>query len=134
MVAGVGRRSIGEVDLGQCDVGPRHADVVLRGTMTQFARRGGIRSEDNELLQTGILLAVEASLVERVSDEPLSGPMEISVDVGYALTGIGMESDARARAIHNLAERVALDLFTSAAIREADEDASEPDLLKSLTD
>ena len=107
-------RSLIDADL----VAPGQADVVLRGKLTQFARRGGIRSLDNELLQTGVLIAVEAALVERATEEELTGPMDIAVDVGFTLTGVGMESDARQRAVRNLADRIALDLFTAAAIRK----------------
>jgi len=104
-------------------VSPERADVVLRGKLTRFSRRGGIRSRDNELVQTGLLIAVEASLVELSSGESISGPLDVDVDVGFSLTGAGMEAESRRRALINLADRITLDLFTAGAIREPPSEA-----------
>ena len=98
-------------------VEPGEADVVLQGKLTRYTRVGGIRSPDNELLQSGITVASEAVLVERVTGTTLAGPFDVSIDVGFSLTGAGMESMARQRALRNLSERIALDLFTASALR-----------------
>ena len=45
------------------------ADLVLRGTMEEYARRGGIRSPDNELLETGVRIGVEARLVRIIREQ-----------------------------------------------------------------
>lgn len=110
---------------------PGQADVVIRGKLTRYTRRGGIRSPDNELLQTGIIIWADVELVERVTGEVLVGPMEVAVDLGFSLTGTGMESEARRRGLVNLSERIALDLFTANALRtreEAVETASKKDV------
>jgi hypothetical protein len=51
---------------------PDHSDLVLRGTVVRYQRRGGIRNPDNELLETGIRLEARGSLWRRrrPSDPP----------------------------------------------------------------
>ena len=95
---------------------PERADLVLRGKILQYHRRGGIRSPQNRLLETGLRIVVSASLVDRASGERLSGPLEIPTEVGYSLAGVGSEAAARTRALRNLAERIALDLFATSEI------------------
>lgn len=52
-------------------VPPEEADLVIRGTMVRFSRRDGVRSGDNELLESGIHVQVQASLWRRRRpDEP----------------------------------------------------------------
>jgi len=46
-------------------VPPERADVVIRGTMIRFARRGGVRSIDNELLESAVGIQVSAGLWRR---------------------------------------------------------------------
>lgn len=46
-------------------VDPRDADLVLRGRIVEYRRRGGIRSTDNELLEDGVRITVEVQLVRR---------------------------------------------------------------------
>lgn len=86
------------------------ADLVVRGRIQEYRRRSGIRSPDNELLETGLRLQVDAELFDRRSGEVLeSAPARIWS--GYALLGIGQESAAQERALRNLAETLALELF-----------------------
>jgi hypothetical protein len=46
-------------------VEPGKADLVLRGRIVEYRRRGGIRSSDNELLETGVRIVVDVQLVRR---------------------------------------------------------------------
>jgi hypothetical protein len=46
-------------------VDPNEADLVLRGRIVEYRRRGGIRSPDNVLLETGVHIVVDAQLVRR---------------------------------------------------------------------
>jgi len=61
-------------------VDPGRADLVLRGRVVDYARRGGIRSAQNVRLETGVRIAVEAQLVRRglpedaLAPEPAAGP------------------------------------------------------------
>jgi hypothetical protein len=92
-------------------VDPRKADVVLRGTITEFRRRRGIRSAENRLLETGVYIEVQAELVDRLRDLPLRGPVRQGVWVGFQIGPAENEREARQRALHNVAEEVVLDLF-----------------------
>lgn len=98
-------------------VAPDRADLVLRGRIVSYTRRGGIRSPDNELLETGIRIVVEARLVERVP-EPDGGVREeergrgtYATDSGYRTEEVQGEIRARERALRNLSDRIVLDLF-----------------------
>jgi len=46
-------------------VDPDEADLVLRGRIVEYRKRGGIRSTDNELLEDGVRISVEVQLVRR---------------------------------------------------------------------
>jgi hypothetical protein len=46
-------------------VAPDHSDLVVRGTLVRYQRRGGIRSPNNQLLETGIRVDARASLWRR---------------------------------------------------------------------
>lgn len=46
-------------------VPPEQADLIVRGRIVDYARRGGIRSPQNELLETGVRITIEAQLVQR---------------------------------------------------------------------
>lgn len=109
---------------------PSRADAVIRGKLIRFGRFGGIRSPDNELLQTGLSIQTRVTLTDRRTGEDLAGPLEIGVDLGFSITGVGMEAEARRRALRNLAERITLDLFTAAALRR--DEALEEERKKAL--
>jgi Lipopolysaccharide-assembly len=46
-------------------VSPDRADLVLRGTVVRFQRRSGIRSSDNQLLESGIRIEIRGTLWRR---------------------------------------------------------------------
>jgi hypothetical protein len=46
-------------------VSPENADVVIRGTMIRFSRRGGVRSIDNQLQESAVQIQVSAGLWRR---------------------------------------------------------------------
>lgn len=86
------------------------ADLVLRGKIKEYRRRSGIRSPDNELLETGIRILVEAELVDR-RDGSILGRAPARVWSGYALIGPDQEHSARDRALRHIAETLTLSLF-----------------------
>jgi len=101
-------------------VDPRDADLVVRGRVIDYSRRSGIRSPDNELLETGVRITVEASLVDPTERYGPTGerlPLRVLrhtvtlAESGYRLDETDGENAARARAMRNLADRLALDLF-----------------------
>jgi hypothetical protein len=56
-------------------VDPNQADLVLRGRIVEYRRRGGIRSTDNELLEDGVRISVEVQLVRRFAQSVVApGP------------------------------------------------------------
>ncbi|HVS19398.1 MAG TPA: LPS assembly lipoprotein LptE [Planctomycetota bacterium] len=46
-------------------VPPDQADLVVRGRIVEYVRRNGIRSPQNELLETGVRITLEVQLVQR---------------------------------------------------------------------
>ena len=99
---------------------PGRADLVIRGTVLDLRRRGGVRSKDNELLGASTRIEVSASLERRSDGEILatttSGLWADWAVGGAALSGPGLGEDrARDRLLGNLADRIVLDLFAAAA-------------------
>lgn len=91
---------------------PAHAEVIVRGTVRQFRRRGGVRDEDNHLLETGVYIEVEASLIDRRSGRALGPPKISSGWIGFVLDEQDNEAHARERDMRKIADQVVLDLFT----------------------
>ncbi|MBK7874416.1 MAG: hypothetical protein IPJ77_01450 [Planctomycetes bacterium] len=88
------------------------ASTVIQGTIRQYHRRSGIRSPQNELLETGLFLEVEAALYLRGQKEPSRGPVRANTWVGFVLEPTGEhERVARERALRHVAEELVLDLF-----------------------
>jgi hypothetical protein len=124
-------------------VSPERSDLVVRGRIVGYSRRGGIRSPDNELLETGVRITVEARLVRPLAvnpeGQPLLGPdgkpmvgpdgkalteqviafTRFTSESGYRLEEIDGERAARARVLRNIADRLALDLFSPLAYEAA---------------
>lgn len=91
-------------------VSPELARAQIRGRLISYTRRNGIRSRDNELLETGVQIEVEASLYVRGSETPLRTTKALCA-VGYTLDAMGNETDARNRALRHIAEELVLELF-----------------------
>ena len=113
-------------------VSPGRADVVVRGRILEYRRRSGVRNPRNRLLETGVLITVEAELWDKRNSVTLGRPITSKVEIGYVvgepidpLTSIDSrttrnreleltnEREARARALRILSEQVVLDLFTT---------------------
>jgi len=92
-------------------VDPRQADLVMRGRIIDYRRRRGVRSPENKLLETGLIISVEASLYDRRKQAEVAAFRPAPIAVGYLVGDIENELEARARAIHNVAEQLVLDLF-----------------------
>lgn len=112
-------------------VDPRQADLIVRGRVVNYSRRSGIRSPQNQRLETGVRITVEASLLDPTlrldrDGNPLP-PLVLrkartTTESGFRLAEVDGERAARARAMRNLADRLTLDLFGPVAY-EAPEDA-----------
>lgn len=97
---------------------PADADLVVRGTVTEFRRRNGIRSQDNELLEGSVRIETTAQLVRR-SDGAVLRTASTGLWAQYPTgtpslnaPGVG-EGPARERLYRNLADRLILELFRS---------------------
>ncbi|MEX1024306.1 MAG: hypothetical protein WD226_04445 [Planctomycetota bacterium] len=99
-------------------VAAEQADVVVRGAIVEYRRRAGVRSVENELLETGVRLTLEASLVERRTGLEL-GRARPRVWSSFAIDGEGpgglgtpaVEGGARTRGYEFLARKLIFDLF-----------------------
>ncbi len=89
----------------------RNADVLVRGKIHTYQHRSGIRSRDNQLLETGVYIEVEAGLYSRGSEKPRRGPFKAAAAVGYLVGRSENELEARDRALRHIAEELVLDLF-----------------------
>ena len=108
-------------------VSPRRADLVVRGRILEYGRRGGIRSPDNDPLETAVRVTVEASLVLRSSGAVLASATAtipsgyITAELNqpafaldedeYLIGGRENEVAARHRALRFVADELVLDLF-----------------------
>ena len=113
-------------------VDPAHAELLVRGRVIDYSRRGGIRSPDDELLETGVIITVEATLVDPTRHFDKNGkPLPLKVlrksrtttQSGYRIVESDGERNARARALRNMADRLTLDLFGAVAYEPGDDPA-----------
>ncbi len=101
-------RSLTDVRLAD----PSRSEVLMRGEVIDFRRRGGIRSSDNVLLETGLYIEAEAGLYDALSGRALGPQKRARVWIGFVLDEPGGETSARDRAIRYVAEELVLDLFS----------------------
>ena len=119
---------------------PERADLVVRGRILSYEKRGGIRSKENQLLETGVIISVEAELVRGLAPAPAAPPpanplanppanigtkeappsnviarTRTSAQAGFRLDEPDGERIARERVLRNLADRIVMDLFSPVA-------------------
>lgn len=90
---------------------PSKSEVVIRGLVRTYQRRSGVRSTDNRLLETGLYIEAEATLVDRASGRALGPPARAGKSVGYLLDDPRNEFEARERVLRLIADELVLDLF-----------------------
>jgi hypothetical protein len=90
---------------------PERAEVVIQGTVRTYQKRGGVRSRDNALLETGVLIEAEATLIERASGRALGPPVRAGRYVGFVLDDPSNEARARERVLRYIADELVLELF-----------------------
>ncbi|MCC6408951.1 MAG: hypothetical protein IT453_17455 [Planctomycetes bacterium] len=97
-------------------VPPSLAELVIRGRVLDYSRRSGIRNRDNQLLETGVQIAVEAELVRRRADpeaqEEVLRRIQVEEESGFRLQEANGELDARDRVLRRLADRIVLELLS----------------------
>lgn len=96
---------------------PNRADLIIRGRIVSYLRRGGIRSRTNRLLESGLRIEVKSELWTGAGVRVV-GPNVSRVDVGYTLDTPGNEREARERALKIIADRIVLDLLSEAKALE----------------
>jgi len=89
---------------------PAEADLVVRGEILEYRRRGGVRSPQNQLRETAVRIDVRATLVDRRTGKVAAEALE-GVWAGYVLGDPAEERSARERAVAHLAETLVLELF-----------------------
>jgi hypothetical protein len=100
-------RSLTDVPLAD----PGQAEVLMRGDVLEYKHRGGIRSPENVLLESGLFLEVEAGLYDARSDRALGPQKRARVWIGYVVDDPSAEPTARDRAIKYVADELVLSLF-----------------------
>ncbi len=106
-------------------VPPERSDLIVRGRVTAYARQGGIRSEENVLLERGLRVSVEARLVRRSHDpdgaerEEVLSSGTFASEGGFRTVEPEGELDARDRILRRIADRMVLDLFGPLAYQNA---------------
>jgi hypothetical protein len=100
-------------------VPPSLAELVIRGRVVEYSRRSGIRNRENELLETGVQIAVEAELVRRRADpeaqEVVLRRIQVEEESGFRLQEPDGELDARDRVLRRLGDRIVLELLAEFA-------------------
>ncbi len=97
---------------------PDGADLVIRGRIDEFRRRSGVRDEDNQLLESGVRIGVQAELVDRATGITLR-TSDARLWGGFAVDRTENELDTRVRVLRNLADEVILDLFAPPTYKES---------------
>ena len=92
-------------------VAPAEADLVVRAELLEYRRRGGVRTPDNELIETAVFVRARAELFDRRKGSILGEPVQAQEWSGYALDDVTNEEAARDRAIRHVAVSLILDLF-----------------------
>ncbi len=90
---------------------PSEAEVVVRGTVRTFQRRGGVRNEENQLLETGIYIDVEAALYDRRTGRILGSQKRAGPSIGFILDDQDNEERTKERLFRLIADQLVLDLF-----------------------
>ncbi|MEW6071125.1 MAG: LPS assembly lipoprotein LptE [Planctomycetota bacterium] len=94
------------------------ADLVLRGRILRYRRRGGVRTPEGELIETGVQIAASAELVDRVTGRAVRPAVEAHRWSGFTLVDPAAEAAARDRVLRSIAETLVLELFRPAAAAE----------------
>jgi hypothetical protein len=92
-------------------VRPAEADLVVRGTILEYRRRGGVRNRENELVETAVFVRASAELFDRRQGRTLGTSVQAQEWSGFALDDPTNEDAARARALRHVAVTLILELF-----------------------
>ena len=103
---------------------PSLADAVIRGRILTSERRSGIRSPQNEWLESGKRILVQAELVESSTGEIIAQTRTF-VQVGFVFDEHGGEAGARDYALDNAAQRLVIELLQKLNAKEMERTAQQ---------
>lgn len=95
-------------------VAPDQADLVVRAEVLEYRRRGGVRTPENELIETAVFVRARAELFDRRRGSTSGQPAQAQEWSGYALDVPSNEDAARERAVRHVAVSLILELFEPA--------------------
>ncbi|NOT30249.1 MAG: hypothetical protein HOP15_07365 [Planctomycetes bacterium] len=90
---------------------PAQADLVVRGELLEYRRRGGVRTPDNQLIESAVLIRARAELYDRRRGKTVGAPAQAQEWSGYTLDDTASEDAARDRALRHVAVALVLQLF-----------------------
>jgi hypothetical protein len=93
-------------------VAPGQSELVIEGQLVDFSRVRGIRDPQNRIMESGVLISVEAWVIRRSTGVRLSNKTKAQATVGYAIGDSSGERAARERALRQISEILTVDLFT----------------------
>lgn len=91
---------------------PSAADLRLEGRILEYRTRGGVRGENNTLLERGVSIRVQASLIT-AEGELAAGPVELGQTSGFTTREPDGLRSAEQRVLGNLAEGLLLELLVA---------------------
>ena len=101
-------------------VRPSLAQAVIRGRIVTSERRAGIRSSQNEWLESGKRILVQAELVDTANGAVLARTRTF-VQVGFVFKAHGGEAEARDFALENAAQRLVIELLQKLNAMESEQ-------------
>lgn len=118
---------------------PGTSDLVIRGRVVEYRRRGGVRNELNRLSETGVRITLEAHLYDPSTGRQVGESVQATQEIGY-IVGEGTldtstidetrrdptlereaERIARNRALRLASEEIVFELFATPAPRPIEE-------------
>ena len=96
-------------------VAPAEADLVGRGELLEYRRRGGVRTTENQLVETAVFVRARAELLDRRKGSVLGEAVQAQEWSGYSLDDVTNEDAARDRAMRHVAVSLILELFEPSA-------------------
>ncbi|MCH2105853.1 MAG: LPS assembly lipoprotein LptE [Planctomycetes bacterium] len=99
-------------------VSPGDSKLLIRGRLVDFGRVRGIRNPQNQVLESGVRVVVEAWTVRSSTGEVVHPKTTARATIGYPVGSSSGERAARARAIRQLAQALTVDLFSRAVSDE----------------
>lgn len=112
-------------------VAPGQSDLVIRGRIVEYRRRGGVRNEVNRLDETGVRITLEAHLYNKITGAQVGRTVRATKETGYIIgegtldlstidetrrnTILEMEAEraARARTLRLVCEEIVFELFAT---------------------